>query len=360
LHRYICGQFLRFLGLSLGGCTGLFLIVDLFDRIDDFIALQALWSDAVQYLLFRLPEISAQLLPAACLFASVLTFSTLTKYNEVTAIRAGGIAPLRLAVPLFLLGGVGCLCLLLAYEYVLPYTNQTYRLIWRTRIRHELVETPPGMVQSGQIWYRAGPRLWSIELSKPLEQRLLGVTIYALDATGTIRQRYDVAEASWEPQGWVLRRGTVRVFTADGVFAGPPEEFVERREDFPERLAEIVAVRKDLDEMSLREMFSASQRLRRQGFAEASYTIEFHGKLALATVCIIMAGFGVPLALRLNRSGGTTQAIGLTLFCGFAYWILSSLAMSLGKSGQLPPLLAAWGTDCCFGIGSVYWSYRLQ
>jgi lipopolysaccharide export system permease protein len=360
LSRYICGQFLRFFALGFGVCTGIFLIVELFDRIDDFIALQALWSDAVLYLLFKLPEIGAQLLPAAFLLASVLTFSTLTKYNEITAVRAGGIAPLRLARPLFVLGGLGCLVLLIAYEYLLPYTNQAYRLIWRTRIRHETLEVPPGMVQGGQIWYRAGPRLWSIELGKPLEQRLLGVTIYELDATGSVRQRYDVAEAGWGPQGWVLRQGTVRVFTADGAFAGPPEHFVERQGDFPEQLADILALRKAPDEMSLREIFASMQRLRRKGFSEASYTVEFHGKLAFAAVCIIMAGFGVPLALRLNRSGGTMQAISVTLFCGFAYWILYSLATGMGKSGQLPPVLAAWVTNCCFGVGSVYLSYRLQ
>jgi lipopolysaccharide export system permease protein len=93
---------------------------------------------------------------------------------------------------------------------------------------------------------------------------------------------------------------------------------------------------------------------------DAAYAVEFYGKLAFAAVCIIMAGFGVPLALRLNRSGGTTQAISLTLFCGFGYWILHSLAMAMGRSGQLPPVLAAWGTNCCFGLGSVYLSYRLQ
>jgi lipopolysaccharide export system permease protein len=359
ISRYICGQFLRFFGLGLSVCLGLFLIVELFDRVDDFIERQVFWLDAVHYLLLKLPESGARLMPAACLLASVLTFSTLTKHNEMTAVRASGMAPLRLAWPLFLLGGLGGLMLLMAHEYLIPYTNQAYRLLWRTHVLHEPLATPSGMVQSGKIWYRAGSRLWSVELSKPLEQRLLGVTIYELDATGSVCRRYDVAEARWEPPGWVLRQGTVHVFD-NGTFAGPSEEFAEQVVDFPEPLADITALRKPPDEMSLREMRAYIQRLRRQGFADVAYTVEFYGKLAFAAVCIIMAGFGVPLAIRLNRSGGTTQAISLTLFCGFGYWILHSLAMALGQSGQLPPVLAAWSTNCCFGLGSVYLSYRLQ
>jgi lipopolysaccharide export system permease protein len=360
LNRYLCGQFLRFFALGFGGCTGLFLIVELFDRIDDFIERRVVWSDVMLYLLCKVPEIATQLVPAAFLLASVLTFSTLNKYNEITALRAAGIAPLRLAWPLLCLGALGCLGLLLAYEYLLPYTNQTYRLIWRSRIRHEQTTRPPGMVQSGQLWYRAGPRMWSIELSKPQEQRLLGVTIYEFDTDGNMRRRFDVAEAIWQPPGWLLRQGSMRAFTAYGTFAGSVEAFSERYMPFQERFADLVALRKAPDEMGLREMWSYIQRLQRQGLADVLYTVELHGKLAFTAVCMIMAGFGVPLAMRLNRSGGTMQAIGLTLFCGFMYWIFHSFAMALGKSGQLPPGLAAWSTNCCFGVGSMYLSYRLQ
>jgi lipopolysaccharide export system permease protein len=82
--------------------------------------------------------------------------------------------------------------------------------------------------------------------------------------------------------------------------------------------------------------------------------VAFHGKLAFATVCIIMVGFGVPLALTSNRSGGTARALALTLVCGFSYWILHSLAMALGQSGYLSPIVAAWGGNVCFGTGSLY------
>ena len=360
LHRYICRQFLRFFWLGLGGCAALFLIVELFDRMDEFIGRQVFWHDALRYVLFKLPGIVYEIVPLAFLLASVLTFSTLTRHNEITAVRAGGIAPLRLAWPLFFIGGIGCMALLVAQEYLLPYTNQTYRLIWRTRIQREKIEARLGLFKQGQIWYRAAPRLWDIQLSKPLENRFLGVTIYELDAAGVIRRRYDAAEARWDSQGWILQQGVLRVFEADGAFAGPPEDFVQQRFDFPERPTEISATQKQPEEMGIREILAYARKLRHQGFPNALYLVEFHGKLAFAAVCIIMAGFGVPLALHLNRSGGAARAIGLTLCCGFSYWIVHSAAMALGQNGQLPPAVAAWGANVCFGAGSVYLSHRLQ
>jgi lipopolysaccharide export system permease protein len=360
VSTYICREFLRFFCIGLVGCVGLYFLVELFDRVDEFVERHVFWNDAVSYLVFKLPGIVYQFVPAAFLLASVLTFSTLNKGNEMTAMRAGGIAPLRLAWPLFLAGAVGGLVLLAAQEYLLPYTNHLSRLVWRTRIRHEKIATRLGLFKRGRIWYRTADRVWSAQLSNPLENQLLGVTIYVLDAVGTIRQRYDAAVAHWDGQGWVLQQGVLRVFNPDGTFAGPAEEFAQRRLDFPERFIDISALRKQPEEMSGREMLAYARQLRRQGLPAAPFLTEFHGRFAYAAACILMAGFGVPLALRLNRSGGTTRAVGLTVLCGFSYWVVYSIAMALGHNGMFSPVPAAWSTNLCFGTASLYLSYRLQ
>jgi lipopolysaccharide export system permease protein len=319
-----------------------------------------LWIDAVRYLALKLPWMLYQMVPAACLLASVLTFSTLNKHHETIAIRAHGISPLRLTRPLFLLGAVACLGLLMAQEYLLPYTNQTANLIWRTRIQRVKTDPRLGLFKKGQLWYRTAHRIWSAQMSVPLQQRLLGVTIYELDAHGMICQRYDAAEARSDEQGWTLLQGTRHTFTADGGFAGPPETFAEQRVAFPERLEEISAVRKQPEEMSLSETLAYAHTLHRQGMANPLYVVEFHGRLAYAALCIIMTGFGMPLALHMNRNGGTTLALSLTLLCGFVYVILHNLILALGYNGRLPPVMAAWAANGLFGSGGLYLAWRLQ
>jgi lipopolysaccharide export system permease protein len=360
LSRYVCRYFLSYFGGGLAACASLLLLVELFDRIDTFVGRQVLWSDAARYLALKLPWMMYQMVPAACLLASVLTFSTLNKHHETIAMRAHGISPLWLTRPLLLLGGVACLGLLMAQEYLLPYTNQGYNLVWRTRIQRVKTDPRLGVFKKGQIWYASVQHIWSAQLSVPLEQRLLGVTIYTLDAHGVIRQRYDAAEARSDGQGWTLLRGTRRTFDADGMFAGLPEAFTEQHVAFPESLEEISALRKLPEEMSLSETLAYAHELRRQGVADPTYLVEFHGKLAYAVLCILMTGFGMPLALRMNRNGGTTLALSLTLSCGFAYVILHNLILALGYSGRLPPAVAAWAANGLFGCGGVYLAVRLH
>ncbi|MGE3538418.1 MAG: LPS export ABC transporter permease LptG [Candidatus Tectimicrobiota bacterium] len=360
ISRYVSRYFLNFFFGGLAACAAVLLLVDLFEQLDKFIGRDVLWRDAAQYLLLKLPWMVYQMVPAACLLASVLTFSTLNKHQETIAIRAQGISPLRLTRPLLVLGGVACLSLLCAQEYVLPYTNQAYNLILRTRIQRVKIDPHLGLYKKGQIWYRSAERLWSAQSSEPLAQRLLGVTVYELDAAGTVRQRFDAAEARYDGQTWLFLQGSRRAFGPDGLFDGLPETFTELRLAFPENPQAISRVRKTPEEMGLREIYARAVELQRQGRPEPLYRVELHGKLAYAVLCIIMAGFGMPLALHMNRHGGTMLALSLTLLCGFGYVILHNFILALGHNGQLPPAVAAWAANGLFGAGSLLLARRLQ
>lgn len=360
LSRYVCRYYLRLFWLGLAGCTALLLIAELFDHLDEFIERQVFVADVASYLGFKTIGVVFQVVPAAFLLASVVTFSVLNKNNEMTAMRASGVAPLRLAMPLFGLGVLGGLVFLGAQESLVPYANRVYRAIWSARISSQKIPTELGRFALGRHWYRRANRIWQVEHSQPLEGRLFGVAIYVLDASGGLRQRYEAAEAWWTADGWILRRGTQRSFRPDGGFDGAPQEFEQRRLVFPETPREIVARPRELDELNSREMLAYSRRLQRQGITARRYLTEFYGRFAYAAACVIMAGFGMALALGWNRSGGTGRAIGLTLLWGFGYWAAHSIGMALGYNGHLPPLLAAWGTNVVFGSCSGYLAYRLR
>ena len=220
--RHVCRYFVTYFSASLGICAALFLVVEVFDRIDEFIERRVLWYDAVRYLAFKVPGILYQVAPAGCLLASVLTFSTLSKQNEIVAIRAAGRSPLSLALPLGVPGGVLFLVMLLAQVYVVPHTNHTANLIWRARVRHAKITVGQGLFQPGHIWYRNGQRIWSIERGFPLERRLVGVTIFEIDEAGRIRQRYDAAEARWDDSGWTLHNGQRHAFDEKGPLRRQP------------------------------------------------------------------------------------------------------------------------------------------
>ena len=304
LSRYVRRHFLGYFCGGLAACAGLLLLVEVFDRIDDVYWTSGAVDRCRTLFGLKLPWMVYQMMPAACLLASVVTFSTLNKHHETVAIRAHGISPLRLTRPLFVVGGVVCLVLLMAQEYLLPYTNQAYNLSGEPAFKASRPIRVWGYlrrVRSGT----AAPSVSGVPNSACRLSSACWVSLSTiLDAQGVIRERYDAAEARHDGQGWLLLQGTRRTFNTAGMFAGLPETFTEYRVAFPERPEEISALRKAPEEMSLRETLAYAHALRRQGVADPIYLVEFHGKLAYAVLCIIMAGFGMPLALHMNRNGG--------------------------------------------------------
>ena len=75
---------------------------------------------------------------------------------------------------------------------------------------------------------------------------------------------------------------------------------------------------------------------------------------------MILAVIGISFSLRSERSGGIAQGIGAGLVIGFSYWLVFAFGMSLGRSGTLPPLIAAWFGNILFGAASVFLLFRVK
>jgi len=58
-----------------------------------------------------------------------------------------------------------------------------------------------------------------------------------------------------------------------------------------------------------------------------------------------MTLLGVALAIPGARQLPVATAIGFALMGGFSYWLLLALTISLGHSGLIPPLVAAWSAN---------------
>ena len=76
-----------------------------------------------EFLLLSLPHTIALTLPMAILVSVLYTFSELTAANEITAMSAGGIRPLRILLPLLGVGTILAGVMLFFHDQVLPEAN---------------------------------------------------------------------------------------------------------------------------------------------------------------------------------------------------------------------------------------------
>jgi lipopolysaccharide export system permease protein len=123
LTRYLirahAGPFL----FALSALTGLLFLNSVAQKIQDFAGKGLGWDVILEFLRLTLPHTIALTLPMAVLVAVLYAFSDLAANNEITAMKAGGIAPQRLLVPLLVMGTLIGLFMFSFNDRVLPEAN---------------------------------------------------------------------------------------------------------------------------------------------------------------------------------------------------------------------------------------------
>src|SRR5712692_7786747 len=99
ISTYLRREFLRSFFLCLTLFLGLSLLVDFFDRLDDFIKYAAPASTVLRYFLFKAPLLITQAAPAAALTAALLSLGLLARNRELLALKACGISPWQISCP---------------------------------------------------------------------------------------------------------------------------------------------------------------------------------------------------------------------------------------------------------------------
>ena len=103
--------------------TGLLFLNAFAQRMQDLVGKGLGWSVIGEFMLLSLPHTVALTLPMAILVSVLYTFSQLTAANEITAMAAGGIRPLRMLLPLLAVGTMLAGVMLFFNDQVLPEAN---------------------------------------------------------------------------------------------------------------------------------------------------------------------------------------------------------------------------------------------
>ena len=78
----------------------MFIIVTLFELLPDIVKNNVDTTIVISYFVFLLPQILYYVIPLTVLLAILINLGTLTKTNEILAVKAGAISLYRMAMPL--------------------------------------------------------------------------------------------------------------------------------------------------------------------------------------------------------------------------------------------------------------------
>jgi len=359
IDRYVLREFLLYLLLGVSSFVGIYLIVDLFEKIDTFVDHRAAAHLVFDYYLNNLPVILIQVLPVAMLLAVVLAFGQLRRFNEVSAMQSCGLSPLRITTPLLLVAVLISGGAFLLGEEVVPDAYRQQQETLDVRIKKKRPADQRG--RSGIYYMGRGGRVYVAQHFEPLTPRLVEVSLQQFarsDAGQELYRRLDAAEARWRPGGVLeFRDGTLRSFRAGEEKLASFARYADTRT--VEQPDEFTRIENDPFNMNRRDLADYIARIRAGGAKVNQYQVDYHLRAAFPASNFIMVLLGSCLSLRILR-GGMALGFGVSLFLGFAYYGFLRVGQALGYTGHVPPLLAAWLGNLVFGFFGAVLFWRVN
>ncbi len=343
LDRHVLREFSGYLALGLGGFVVLFIVVDVFEKIDVFLDHHAPWDLIARFYLFRAPEVIVQVLPVALLLATFLGLGQLNKFGELTAMRASGVSLVRILRPVFVISFACVAVSLLLGEWVVPAANRERDHIYEQRIQQ--LRRDEATERADVTYLGEGGRIYVVRLYLVRQQRMHEVSLQEF-RRGELARRVDAAEAHWDGRQWVFVSGYERSFQR-GVERARPFDRLPMPElaEVPADFAKESVQPNEMDYFSLREYIV---RLRASGARVANYLVDLHLKLSMPLVNIVVILFGASIATRL-RLQSAAVGFGLSVAIAFLFVAIMRTGQALGHNGALPPYVAAWFGDVLFG-----------
>lgn len=347
LNRYLVRQFAGLFLLITTAFVLLYLIVDLFDRLDIFLRHEASLGATVRYFLFKIPLILTQMTPPAVMTAVLLSLGLLTRHNEITALRAGGVSLTQTALPLVAITFGISLAVLVWNETVVPYSSRQFGFVNNVEIRKRALR---GILSDREVWYHGSEGFYNIDLVDRDRQTIHGLLIYRLDKDFHLRSVIQVERAQWAGGRW-RAEGGVEYHLDRGPGAATPLGPGDL--SIGETLDDFLEVEREPEEFSYLTLRDWVAKLRRKGIDASDYLVDLQLKLALPFASAILAIVAIPIAGAVRRHPSLALIIGLGLAVGFGYWVVLAFSLSLGHSGALPPVVAAWAANLVFGLVGV-------
>jgi LPS export ABC transporter permease LptG len=347
IDRYLVREYLAFMSIGLAVAATLFIVVDLVKTLDKYLRVKPPFMYILEHFAYRLPAALHDGLPVVMLVATIFLFLTLSRYHELTALKAAGVSLYRVSAPVL---GVGLLVAIgagLFQELALPILNERGDEVDRVKIRGQ---APRHLQTRQRLWVRsADTRFYRVELLNPATNDLHGVTILELDRDFRLTGRLDARRAHWTPGGWELSEGAYREIGDDGKVQTVPFSWTAM--DLKEELDDFLRIQKSVGSMSFWELRDYIGQLEAAGFQIRKYLVELYSKLSFPLVNLVMVLVAIPFALQSPR-GGRLFGIGLAIMIMAGYLVVHYVALAFARADLLPPLIAAWTANVIFmGIG---------
>lgn len=350
IDRYIMRKYLTIFGFVFVSMVSVYAIVNFFERIDSVYEHNKPVSLLFSFIWYKIPESVQYIFPVTVLTATLLSFGLLTKFNEITAMKACGISLYRIMIPALVLSGLVSVFSFYIQENILPVSNRRAEQVW-----NEILDLPArsyGHLDRRWVLSRSKDRIYYYRYFDQNASAFSQISIFDIDETSwALEKRIYSEKGHLQERSLALTEAWTWEFSGSRLASYDKHDTtmlsqVEERSYFLKEW-------KEPDQMSYRELQDYISQIDEKGFETLKFKVDLNFKLTFPLAGFIMALLGIPFAFTMGKRG-TLVGIGLSMAIAIVYWGAIAVFRSLGYVNYLGPFLAAWGPTLIFGAVGLY------
>ncbi len=347
LARYLFKNLMRPMVYLTMAFTLLFIVGDLMDNASEFMEAGTSPLELGYYYALRLPSMVIMIVPLCLLLAVLYSLSALTRHSEITAMRASGISIYRIVRPYLLMG---ILCLVFT-AVVNEYTGPKFAYRADQFVKNQTHSDEQVYYQQIAFKNPAAGNIWYIQKFDTRDYTMRDIELTQQRKDGSDLRKYTAEKARWMDGRWWFENGSVQEYDRQGNRKGIAEPFqaLEMR-DLSELPEDFMGEIKDPAYQSSAELWEyiqTHQFLSPETLTK--YEVDFHHRLSMPFVCLIIVMIGIPVGAHTGRKGAFA-GIMLALGMFFAFYATQFTMEYLAKQMYLAPWLGPWGALIAFSI----------
>jgi len=350
LTRYMLRQNLHLFLLVCGLGLGIYVFIELLDRLEDFLDAGVGISSVISYFVYRSPFILSQIFPAVFLIALMVQLGIMQRSRELLALEACAVSPKKVARSVICYALVLCAGQLFFSEVLGVSGHKAAERIWNEEVRDRQIESR----SLSDIWFREGDRIVHMGSVTPAAGSGSNLMIHVLDENdaGVIREIIRAKSFTSSAQGWLLKDAT-QTFPQTFEVRAQAELRLDLSTDVGGFL--IIDPKTRLESLPIWQLGSEIKRLRDSGSNIERLQTAWHMKLAYAGSVLVMAFIALAVV---SMFGSLFVIIPVGLVTTFCYYGLFVLCATAGEKGLAPPVLAAWAANAFFMAVAGGWLMR--
>ena len=356
LQKYLISEFLKYFAISLLGLIFFYIVVDFISNIGAFTKHSPEFQYIILYFFYKLPEITYRVLPLSVLLATLLSISFFNKNNEITAVKSSGLSMARFFTPLIILGAAISVFAFLLSNFVAVRSNVSRRVVMQKDINKNKNYNEGSVYKytTKNIFIHYKRCIVTAEIMDPASKTVKGVNVYVFNDKFMLKKRY-IAKTGYFGKGGLKLTGGQE----DDFDMGKVRGFVQKyfkTINIPIYLdlnffRSYTLKPEFLSIINLSKMIAVAKKSE----SGLSYVMtSYYSKLSFPIINLILILIGISIGLLLGKKGNSPVSVGISLVFAFTWWVINSIALSLGESAQLNPMLAAFMSDIIFLSFALY------